>query len=158
MRFKTWICTALFTLIFCTSALAGPGSVQVVSFSQENTEELVIELTGTKVITEDFSFKFPEDWNHTCLLIPSGNSYEIYEKETYESDGSGLLFSIDCLEDAPLQELADCSILSFCGNRTYILVPHYEEPEEEIPEEFYASCEAAVRTLKKSFVALIRED
>ena len=118
----------------------------------------MIELTGTKVITEEFSFKLPEEWDHTCLLIPSGNSYEIYEKEAYDSDGSGLLFSIDCYEDTSLQDLAGCSILSFSGNRTYILVSHYEELEGEIPEGLYASCEVAARTLKKSFVALIREN
>ena len=156
MHIKTWICTAIFTLIFSTSALADAGSVQVISFSQETTEEPVIELTGTKVITEDFSFQLPEEWENTCLLVPSANSCEIYEKAAYNADGSGLLFSIDCYEDAPLQDLTGCTILSFHGNRTYILVSHYEELEEELSEPLYTACETAAKTLKKSFVALIQ--
>ena len=158
MHIKTWICTAIFTLIFSTSALAAAGSIQVVGFSQmeEATEKPVIELTGAKVITEDFSFQLPDEWEHACVLVPSDNSYEIYEKEAYESDGSGLLFSIDCCEDAPLPELKGCSILGFQGNRAYILVPHYEKLEEELSDALYASCETAAKTLKKSFVALIQ--
>lgn len=157
MRLKTWICTALFTLIFSTSALAGINSVQVVSFSQETMGNLGIELTGKKVITEDFSFKFPESWDTPCVLVPSEHNYEIYKKEAYEADGSGLLFSIQCYEDASMEELNGCSVLGFCGNRAYVLISAYEDLAEDENGEFYNACRKAAATMKKSFVAYIRE-
>lgn len=157
MRLKTWICTALLTMIFNTSVFAAVTPVQMVSFSQDTSEELVIELTGTKVITEDFSFKLPEEWDTDCVLVPNQNSYEIYEKNAYKADGSGLLFSIDRYEDASLEDLTGCSILGFCGNLTYILVPHYEAFLEEGEDAMYLNCENAVKSLKKSFVAYIKE-
>lgn len=157
MRLKTWICTALFTIIYSASVLAAESPIQVMYFSQELSEELVIELTDTKVITEDFSFKLPERFNISCVLIPNENSYEIYEQGAYEEDGSGLLFSIDCYEDAALEDLAGCSILGFCGNRTYILVPHYEDFIEDSSDDMYTACEKAARQMKKSFVAYVKE-
>ena len=157
MRLKTWICTALLTMLFCTSVFAAGSPVPVMHFAPDTSDEQIIELTGTKVITEDFSFKLPDHWDTACILVPNENSYEIYEKSNYEEDDSGLLFSIDCYEDAELEDLTGCSILGFCGNRTYILVPYYEEFIEDSSESLYLSCEKAAKQMKKSFVAYVRE-
>lgn len=157
MHFKTWICTAILSMIFSTSVFASTSSVQMVRASQYSGEELMIELTGTKVITDDFSFKFPSGWDIPCVMIHNDNSYEIYEKSSFEDDGDGLLFSIDFYEDADIDDLSGCSILSFCGNRTYVLVSYYEDYLEDTLSELYKSCAAFAKQMRKSFVSYVRD-
>jgi len=147
-----------FTLCFYLLLLfAEDHSAQVVSFSEGTDEVLAIELTGQKVITEDFSFKMPKDWGGSCLLIPEDSGYGIYSKAAYEEDGSGLLFTIACYEDVDYKDLQGCSILGFCENRTYILESHYDEYFEDSSDAGYKTCEEASRLLKKSFVSYIKE-
>lgn len=142
MHFKTWISTALLSILFSTSVFAAEAS---------DTE---LTVTGSKVITEDFSFKLPDHWEHSFTLESSENSCELYKAS--EEDSSELLFSIDCYEDASLEDLAGCSILGFCGNRTYILVSYYEDLEEA-SDSFYRFCQKTEKQLKKSFVAYVTE-
>lgn len=157
MHFRTFICAALFTAAFSMTALASEHSVQVVSFGSENSSDTAIELNSSKVITEDFSFKVPDGWKGTCVLVPDDDSYGIYDKDAYEQDGSGLLFTISCYEDVDYTELEGCSILGFCDSRTYILEPAYEDFLVDTDTAEYKACEDASRLLKKSFVSFVKE-
>lgn len=157
MRFRTFICAALFTAAFSMTSLAADHSVQVVSFGTESGGDTAIELNSSKVITEDFSFKVPDGWKGTCVLVPDGDSYGIYDKTAYELDGSGLLFTISCYEDVNYSELEGCSILGFCDSRTYILEAAYEDFLEDPDTAEYKACEEASKLLKKSFVSFVKE-
>ena len=57
MRFRTIICTALLALTFSVTAFGAEHTAQVVSFGHSVDTDAAIELTGSKVITDDFSFK-----------------------------------------------------------------------------------------------------
>ena len=57
MKSKLFLCAALAAALYVTPSYAADYSAQVVSFSQEDPDNLSIELTGSKVITDDFSFK-----------------------------------------------------------------------------------------------------
>ena len=92
MRFRTIICTALLALTFSVTAFGAEHTAQVVSFGHSVDTDAAIELTGSKVITDDFSFKMPDGWSGNCVMVADGSSYEIYNKTAYEEDGSGLLF------------------------------------------------------------------
>lgn len=59
MKSKLFLCAALAAALYVTPSYAADYSAQVVSFSQEDPDNLSIELTGSKVITDDFSFKLP---------------------------------------------------------------------------------------------------
>lgn len=157
MHIRTFICTALFTLALSMTVFAEDHSAQVVSFCEETDTVLAIELTGQKVITEDFSFKMPKDWGGSCLMVPAESGYDIYSKAAYEEDGSGLLFTIACYEDVDYKDLQGCSILGFCENRTYILESYYDDFYEDSSEAGYQQCEEASKLLKKSFVSYIKE-
>ena len=129
MRFRTIICTALLALTFSVTAFGAEHTAQVVSFGHSVDTDAAIELTGSKVITDDFSFKMPDGWSGNCVMVADGSSYEIYNKTAYEEDGSGLLFSIICYEDVDYQDLKGCSILGFYGNKTYILESSVREAQ-----------------------------
>ena len=157
MRFRTIICTALLALTFSVTAFGAENTAQVVSFGHSVDTDAAIELTGSKVITDDFSFKMPDGWSGNCVMVADGSSYEIYNKTAYEEDGSGLLFSIICYEDVDYQDLKGCSILGFYGNKTYILESWYDEFLEDTTSREYKACAEASKVLKKSFVSIVKE-
>ena len=133
MRFRTIICTALLALTFSVTAFGAEHTAQVVSFGHSVDTDAAIELTGSKVITDDFSFKMPDGWSGNCVMVADGSSYEIYNKTAYEEDGSGLLFSIICYEDVEYQDLEDTT------------------------SREYKACAEASKVLKKSFVPIVKE-
>ena len=133
MRFRTIICTALLALTFSVTAFGAEHTAQVVSFGHSVDTDAAIELTGSKVITDDFSFKMPDGWSGNCVMVADGSSYEIYNKTAYEEDGSGLLFSIICYEDVEYQDLEDTT------------------------SREYKACAEASKVLKKSFVSIVKE-
>ncbi len=157
MRFRTLICTALMALTFSVTAFGAEHTAQVVSFGQSVDSDAAIELTGSKVITDDFSFKMPSGWSGNCVIVPGESVYEIYDKIAYEEDGSGLLFSIICYEDVDYKDLQGCSILGFYDNKTYILEPEYKDYLEDTSSKEYKSCQEATKVLKKSFVTIVKE-
>lgn len=157
MRFRTFICTAFFTAALTISAQAAGQSVQVLSFGSESSSELAIELNGSKVITDDFSFKVPDGWKGNCVLVQDGDVYDIYDKTAYNEDGSGLLFTIACYEDVDYNDLRGCSILGFYDNRTYVLESYYEDFLEDKDTAEYKACQDASRILKKSFISYVKE-
>lgn len=58
MKSKLFLCAALAAALYVTPSYAADYSAQVVSFSQEDPDNLSIELTGSKVITDDFHSNF----------------------------------------------------------------------------------------------------
>ena len=54
MKSKLFLCAALAAALYVTPSYAADYSAQVVSFSQEDPDNLSIELTGSNVISDDF--------------------------------------------------------------------------------------------------------
>ena len=106
MKSKLFLCAALAAALYVTLSYAADYSAQVVSFSQEDPDNLSIELTGSKVITDDFSFKLPSQSFSRLIMVPNGDSYEVYEKTAYEA------------------------------NKLFILDPHYDEQYASDSEEY----------------------
>lgn len=158
MTIRHILCTALITFSLAMTAYGAVNIPQTITAASEEPSDGVIELTGNKVITDNFSFKVPDGWKGACLMIQDGDNLEVYDKAAYEEEeGSGLLFTIAVYEDTGYQELAGCTILGFCGNKTYILENQYSEDSEGYSEEEFKIYEKAVKAVKKSFVALIEE-
>lgn len=155
MRFRAFICAAVMALTFSATAFGAEHTAQVVSFSLD--ADAAVELTGSKVITDDFSFKMPDGWSGNCIMVPGDSSYEIYDKTLYEEDGSGLLFSITCYEDVDYKDLEGCSILGLYDNKTYVLEAYYDEYLEDSTSREYKACKEATKVLKKSFVSFVKE-
>lgn len=155
MNLRMMICTAALSLAFSVPAFADSHSIQVVSFSEEADSVPFIQLTGSKVIMDDFSFKIPGDLKSHLVIVPGDGCYELYDKTAYELDGSGLLFRITCLEDASSEDLKYSTVLAFCGDQTYVLEPGYPLIYEPESEE-YQACEEAFSAIRESFVSYIR--
>lgn len=156
MKSKIFFCAALAAALYITPSYAADYSAQVVSFSQSELDNLSIELTGSKVITDDFSFKLPSRTFSKLIMVQDGNSYKVYEKNSYEKDGNGLLFEILTFEDTHYRDLKGCTILGFSGSKLFILNTHYSESYAEGSEE-YVRCEEIVTSLKRSFVSYIKD-
>ena len=149
MKSKLFLCAALAAALYVMPSYAADYSAQVVSFSQEDPDNLSIELTGSKVITDNFSFS-------RLIMVPNGDSSEVYEKTAYEANGGGLLFRILAFEDTHYRDLNGCTILGFCGNKIFILDPHYDEQYASDSEE-YTQCKEIVTSIKKSFISYIKD-
>ena len=156
MNFRTIICSAAASILFAMPAFAAD-SIQVLSFSEQNSDDFSIKLTGSKVITDDFSFKIPKEWSSELVMTQNGVSYDIYDRASYEEDGSGLLFSIASLEDMDYQFLEECTILGFYGNRTSVLIPYFHEIYEDVESDDFKACQDAFNSIRESFVSYIRE-
>ena len=91
-----------------------------------------------------------------AMAVPNGDSYEVYEKTAYEANGGGLLFRILAFEDTHYRDLNGCTILGFCGNKIFILDPHYDEQYASDSEE-YTQCKEIVTSIKKSFISYIKD-
>ena len=76
--------------LYVTPSYAADYSAQVVSFSQEDPDNLSIELTY-HLITDDFSFKLPSQAFSGLIMVPSGDSTTRYMKTAHEANGGGLL-------------------------------------------------------------------
>ena len=150
MKSKLFLCAALAAALYVTPSYAADYSAQVVSFSQEDPDN------RSKVITDDFSFKLPSQSFSRLIMVPNGDSYEVYEKTAYKANGSGLLFRILAFEDTHYRDLNGCTILGFCGNKLFILDPHYDEQYASDSEE-YTQCKEIVTSLKKSFISYIKD-
>lgn len=158
MTIKHLVCTTLLTLSLAMTTYGAVNTTQTITAASEDQSGDAIELTGSKVITDDFSFKVPDDWKGACMLIQDGDNLEVYDKTAYDEDGSGLLFTIAVYEDTSYRDLAGCTVLGFCGNRTYILEDQYSADAEDYSDAEYKIYEKAVKAVKKSFVALVKEE
>lgn len=159
MTMKHLLCTTLLTFCLATTTYGATNIAQTLTAASEDQSGQTIELTGSKVITDSFSFKVPDDWRGACLMIQDGDSLEVYDKAVYEAEeGSGLLFTIAVYEDDSYKDLDGCTILGFCGENTFVLEDNYSASSEEGSESEYKTYEKAVKAVKKSFTALIKEE
>lgn len=156
MKSNLLFCAALAAALYFTPAYAADYSAQVVSFSKNEPDEFSIELTGSKVITDDFSFKIPSSMYSKLVMVQNENSYDIYEKKAYQDDKDGLIFSILTYEDTHYRDLNGCTILGFSGNKLFILDTHYDELYTTDSDE-YTKCQELVTSLKRSFVSYIKD-
>ena len=156
MKSKLFLCAALAAALYVTPSYAADYSAQVVSFSQEDPDKREIASNDAKVLTVDFSFNLPSQAFSRLIMVSSGDSYEVYEKTAYEANGGGLLFRILAFEDTHYRDLNGCTILGFCGNKLFILDPHYDEQYASDSDE-YAKCKEIVTSLKKSFISYIKD-
>lgn len=157
MRTKHILCTIFLTLATAATTYGATYTAQTITIAAETTSAEAIDVTNSKIITEDFSFKVPEGWAGCSLVIQSGDSLEIYNKTDYETDGSGLLFTIAAYDNSDYLNLPDYSILGFRDTITYVLVNDYICTYEDVESAEYQACKEAVKTLKKSFVSFITE-
>ena len=93
---------------------------------------------------------------HPSSVLCQQFADEVYEKTAYEANGGGLLFRILAFEDTHYRDLNGCTILGFCGNKIFILDPHYDEQYASDSEE-YTQCKEIVTSLKKSFISYIKD-
>lgn len=158
MHIRTTICAALISLACALPTFAADCSAQIVSFSEESSQDFSAALTGSKVITDGFSFKIPKNWTDRLVMVQDGECYDIYDRTAYEEDGSGLLFTILSMEDVDYRDREeDCHVLAFCKNRTYILQSSYDDFYEDEESAEYQSCEDALSSIKKSFVLYVKD-
>lgn len=80
-----------------------------------------IPMTGSKIVTDDFSFVVPERWTGKCVVLPTEQGLEVYDQDDYERDGSGFMFSISVYGDDSYSSLEDYTVLGFCGSETFVL-------------------------------------
>lgn len=159
MYLNTLICAACLSAYFSASVFAAEASGTVTDIDTAPIQDSAsaFKISGSKIITDDFSFQLPEHWSNFCTLSSDDDICEIYTKENSSEDDSELLFSIDYYEDASLEDLADSSILGFCGNRTYVLIPFYKELDEPLASVLRRFCKKAEKQIKKSFISYITE-
>lgn len=158
MTMKYLLCSTILTCSLTMTAYGAANIPQTITAASADQSSDVIELTGTKVITDRFSFKVPENWKGACLLIQDGDDLEVYDKAAYmEDEGSGLLFTIAACEDASHQDLQNAVILGFCGNTTYVLEENSAEELDSYPEAAGKNYGKAIKSIKKSFVTLVKD-
>lgn len=139
----------LFNLEYSDPALSNPAETQDSAFE--------LNISGTKILTNDFSFQLPDHWANFCTVSAEDGDCEIYVKNDSSEEESELLFSIESCEETDWEELADSAILGFRGSRTYLLIPHYRDLEEEPSGALRRFCKKAEKLIKKSFVSYITE-
>ncbi|MEG1144562.1 MAG: hypothetical protein RSE05_04230 [Clostridium sp.] len=157
MRAKFLLCTMLFSLTVAATAYGATYTAQTIKITSEAPSQEAIDVTDAKIITDDFSFKIPEGWVDYCSVIQCGTSLNLYNKCSYDLDGSGLLFTITAYDNSDYQDLAHYTILGFRGNTTYVLDNDYIKTYKNTASSEYQSCKEAVKTLQKSFVSFVKE-
>ncbi|MBS6517756.1 MAG: hypothetical protein KH353_06155 [Clostridium sp.] len=124
MGLKTFACAAALTLFYTVTALGAETQTALQTLSSDAVEAAsneVIPMTGSKIVTDDFSFVVPERWTGKCVMLPTESGLEVYDQDDYESDGSGFMFSISAYEDDSYSSLENYAVLGFCGSETFVL-------------------------------------
>ena len=158
MRIKQLLCTIILTFTTAATVYGSTYTAQTIKITSDAVPTGAIAVTDNKIITDNFSFKIPEGWNGNCVAVPDETSLSLYNKTLYETDGSGLLFTIAAYEDSSYEDLYSYSILGFgSGTTTYVLIDNYIDTFEDSESAEYQSCKSSVKSLKKSFVTFISE-
>lgn len=158
MTMKYLLCSTLLTCSLTMTAYGAANIPQTITAASVDQSSDVIELTGTKIITDHYSFKVPDNWKGSCLLVQNGDNLEVYDKAAYmEDEGSGLLFTIAAYEDASHQDLQNTLILGFCGNTTYVLEKDAAQDLDAYSETAGKNYDKAIKSVKKSFVTLVKD-
>lgn len=151
MGFRNIACTLVLTFslsgtAFGAEAAAVPQTLSSDMVTAASNE--AVPLTGSKVITDDFTFVVPDRWAGECVIVQNDNGLDMYDKESYEADGSGLMFSIVVYGDDSYTSLDSYSILGFCGSDTFILDTSESEDDSR-------SLKKGLKELQNSFVAVV---
>lgn len=158
MTIKYLLCSTILTCSLTMTAYGAVSTPQTITAASSNQSSDVIELTGTKVITDYYSFKVPENWKGTCLMILDGDNLEVYDKAAYEQEeGSGLLFTIAAYEDASHQALQNVPILGFCNNTAYVLEENTADEPDSASDMAGKNYDKAIKSIKKSFVTFVKD-
>ena len=86
------------------------------------------------------------------LFLCAALAAALYVTPSYAADYSAQVVSFS--QEDP--DLNGCTILGFCGNKIFILDPHYDEQYTSDSEE-YAQCKEIVTSIKKSFISYIKD-
>lgn len=124
MGLKTFACALALTLSYTATAFGAEPQTALQTLSSDTvaaTSNEAIPMTGTKIVTDDFSFVVPERWTGKCVVLPTEQGLEVYDQDDYEDDGSGFMFSISIYEDDSYSSLEHYAVLGFCGSDTFIL-------------------------------------
>lgn len=154
---KQLLCSIIITLSVAATAYGSTYTAQTIKIASSEISDTAIEITNSKVITDNFSFKVPEGWAGNCVAVHNGSSLELYNKSDYDADGSGLLFTIVPFEDSSYQDLTNYCVLGFCGNTTYVLKEDYHDTYTDTSSSEYQGCKEAVKALTKNFVSFITD-
>lgn len=148
MGLKTFACALALTLSYTVTAFGAEPQTALQTLSSDVVEAAsneVIPMTGSKIVTDDFSFVVPERWTGKCVVLPTEQGLEVYDQEDYESDGSGFLFSISVYEDDSYSSLEDYAILGFCGSETFVLDTSKADESKSVKK--------GLKELQETFVA-----
>lgn len=157
MRMKQLLCTLILMSAATFTAYGASYTAQTVKISAVAADIVATDITDTKIITDSFSFKIPGGWEGNCVLVQDDNCWEIYNKASYDYDGSGLLYTIAAYDNFDYLNLSDYCILGWRGNTTYVLESDYIDTiADEASAEFQA-CKAAKKIFKDGFVTFINE-
>lgn len=154
MGFRIFACTLVLTFSLAGTALGAeaPAVPQTLSSDMVTAaSNEAVALTGSKVITDEFSFVVPEQWAGECVIIQNEDGLDMYDRESYEADGSGLMFSIVRCSDDSYTSLESYSILGFCGSDTFILDTSRSENDRK-------SFKKGLKELQSSFVAVVGDE
>lgn len=124
MGLKTFACALALTLSYTATAFGAEPQTALQTLSSDMVEAAsneAIPMTGAKIVTDDFSFVVPERWTGKCVVLPTEQGLEVYDRDDYENDGSGFMFSISIYEDDSYSSLEHYAVLGFCGSDTFIL-------------------------------------
>ena len=124
MGLKTFACALALTLSYTATAFGAEPQTALQTLSSDTVaaaSKEAIPMTGTKIVTDDFSFVVPERWTGKCVVLPTEQGLEVYDQDDYEDDGSGFMFSISIYEDDSYSSLEDYAVLGFCGSDIFIL-------------------------------------
>ena len=124
MGLKTFACALALTLSYTATAFGAEPQTALQTLSSDTVAAAsneAIPMTGTKIVTDDFSFVVPERWTGKCVVLPTEQGLEVYDQDDYEDDGSGFIFSISIYEDDSYSSLEHYAVLGFCGSDTFIL-------------------------------------
>ena len=124
MGLKTFACALALTLSYTVTALGAEPQTALQTLSSDVVEAAsneAIPMTGSKIVTDDFSFVVPERWTGKCVVLPTEQGLEVYDQDDYERDGSGFMFSISVYGDDSYSSLEDYTVLGFCGSETFVL-------------------------------------
>ena len=157
MKSKLFLCAALAAALYVTPSYAADYSAQGCEFFSGGPGQPLhradrLQSNYPTIFHSNFHLRHFRNSSWFRAGIPT----RYMKKSAYEANGGGLLFRILAFEDTHYRDLNGCTILGFCGNKIFILDPHYDEQYTSDSEE-YAKCKEIVTSIKKSFISYIKD-
>ena len=157
MKSKLFLCAALAAALYVTPSYAADYSAQVVSFCSGGPGQPLhradrLQSNYRRFLHSNFHPSHFRDSSWFRAGIPTRYMKKQPMKPT-EADFSS---AFSHLRTRITTILNGCTILGFCGNKLFILDPHYDEQYASDSEE-YAKCKEIVTSIKKSFISYIKD-